>query len=158
MYSKARIARHPIHPMLVAFPTVLYVVTTAALAARWITGDEFYERVAFDANVAGVVLALVAAIPGIVDLFSIPRDTAPRVTGARHGRLAMVATLFYICAAVMQYQGLDVRLALIASAVGVIVLGRVAILGWTMVQTHKVGVTPNHLRSIPNRVPRSIAS
>lgn len=158
MYSKARIAKHPIHPMLVAFPTVLYVLTTAALAACWITGDAFYERVAFDANVAGIALALVAAVPGAIDLFVLPRDTAPRVTGARHGRLAMFATLLYSCAAVLQYEGFDVRAALVAAGLGVLVLGRVAFLGWTMVQTHKVGVTPNHLRSIPNREPRSIAS
>ena len=158
MYSKARIARRPIHPMLVAFPTVLYVITTAALAARWITEDSFYDRVAFDANVAGVVLALVAAIPGAIDLFVLPRDTAPRVTGARHGRLAMFATLLYTCAAVLQYQGFDVRVALGAAVLGVVVLARVAFLGWAMVQTHKVGVVPNHLRSIPNRIPRSIAS
>lgn len=33
MYSKAKIAGHPIHPMLVAFPITFYIVSLIAFLA-----------------------------------------------------------------------------------------------------------------------------
>ena len=42
MLTKARIAGHPIHPMLVAFPVALYVATVVALFAFVGTDDAFW--------------------------------------------------------------------------------------------------------------------
>src|SRR4051794_40628549 len=44
MYSKARIAGHPLHPMMVVFPIALYTASVAALLAFVGTADAFYYR------------------------------------------------------------------------------------------------------------------
>ena len=64
MYSKVTIAKHPIHPALVAFPVVYYTSTVAAMIIFLANGDPFWFRAAMLANVAGVATAVVAAIPG----------------------------------------------------------------------------------------------
>ena len=75
MYSKARIAGHPIHPMLVAFPIAFYTATVATLLAYVGTHESFWFRVAMVANLAGIVMAVVAVIPGAIDLFALPRGS-----------------------------------------------------------------------------------
>src|SRR4051812_45093025 len=84
MYTRARIAGHPIHPMLIAFPIALYVSTVVALLSFLGTNDYFWYRVATYANIAGVVMAAAAAVPGLIDLLHIPERSRARATGLRH--------------------------------------------------------------------------
>jgi uncharacterized membrane protein len=149
MYSKARIAGHPIHPMLVALPIGLYVATVAALLGFVGTSDPFYYRAALVANVAGVVTALVAAIPGAIDLFALPRHSRARVTGIKHASFALLATGLYAVSATVMWREwseggvLNASVPLAITIVGALALVIVGALGWTMVQTHHVGVKPN---------------
>src|SRR4051812_43820225 len=85
MYSKARIAGHPIHPMLIAFPIALYAATVVTLFAFIGTKDYFWYRAATYANIAAVVMAVVAAVPGLIDLLNVPDRSKARATGLRHG-------------------------------------------------------------------------
>ncbi|HEY5939081.1 MAG TPA: DUF2231 domain-containing protein [Kofleriaceae bacterium] len=157
METKARIAGHPIHPMLVALPIGLYVATVAALLAYVGLEDPFYFRAALVANVAGVVMALVAAIPGAIDLFSLPKGSRARATGLKHASFALLATGLFAVAAATSYRqwaggGVpDATVPLVLSIVGVLSLLVAGWLGWTMVQTHHVGVKPSFraARSVP---------
>ena len=157
MFSRARVARHPIHPMLVSLPIGLFTATTAALIAFIGTADPFYYRAAFIANLAGVATAIAAGIPGAIDLFHLPPTSPARATGLRHGKLALIATaLFAGCAALLWRDWppasiLAATVPLAVAVAGMLSLVFAALLGWTLVQTHKVGVSPNHLRSVPLR-------
>src|SRR3954465_14969249 len=62
MYSKARVAGHPIHPMIVAFPIAFYTATVATLLAYVGTLEAFWYRVAMVANIAGIITAAIAVI------------------------------------------------------------------------------------------------
>src|SRR5205814_6508492 len=73
MYSKARIAGHPIHPMLVAFPIAFYTATVATLLAYVGTHEAFWFRIGMVANMAGIVMAVVAVITGAIDLLALPK-------------------------------------------------------------------------------------
>jgi uncharacterized membrane protein len=146
MYSRARIAGHPVHPMLVALPIGLYVTTVGALVAHVATGDAFYYRAAALASTTGVIAALVTAIPGAIDLFSLARGSRARVVGMKHASLALLATgLFAVCAALL-WRGeagtADARLALGIAIAGLTALAAVGWLGWSLVQTHHVGIAP----------------
>jgi uncharacterized membrane protein len=153
MYCKARIAGHPIHPMLVSVPIGLFVAAFGALVAYAVTGDAFYERAARIADTAGVVLALVASIPGAIDLATLERGKA-RSTGATHALLGVVMLLAYGGAdlALWRESG-GVVLPLALASVGMAALVGAAAHGFALVQTHKIGVRPTHLRSVP--APRS---
>ncbi|HTR51978.1 MAG TPA: DUF2231 domain-containing protein [Kofleriaceae bacterium] len=147
MLTKARIAGHPIHPMLVAFPVAMYVATLVALVVYAGTYDPFWYRAAFWTNLAGVVMAAVAAIPGLVDLTSLPRDTRARVTGVRHASFNVLSLLLFVLSDILIGRGLTRGTFALAAPFVLAVLGCAATvcagwLGWTMVQTHHVGVRP----------------
>lgn len=73
MHTPASIARHPIHPMLVAVPIGLWVFSLVCDLAR-VSGGESpnWEIVAWYSIVGGIVGALVAAVPGFIDMLSLP--------------------------------------------------------------------------------------
>jgi uncharacterized membrane protein len=71
--STAAIAKHPIHPMLIPLPIGFLIGAFASdLATIW-TEDPFWARAALWLTGAGVVTGLVAAIPGLIDFFTIKR-------------------------------------------------------------------------------------
>jgi len=158
MYSKARILGHPIHPMLVALPIGMFVATIGAELAHIGTLDPFYYRAAMVANVAGVVAALIAAIPGAIDLFSLPRESAARRTGIKHAGLNLLTVVVFAVSAGFLYAGwssrvmvrgewnLDAHIPLLIDAVGLVMLTIAGALGFALVQTHHVGVKPSFLR------------
>ncbi len=68
MYSKIKIAGHPIHPAFVAFPIVFYTVAFVGfLTFEFFNGNAFLYKVSLYSNYAGIVSALVAAVPGFLD-------------------------------------------------------------------------------------------
>jgi uncharacterized membrane protein len=148
MYSKAKIAGHPIHPMLIPFPITFYTVTVAALIAFTQTGDGFWFRVAIYANFAGVVTAALAAIPGAIDaLAGIPNGTRARSTALIHGGLnATTLVLFVVSLSQLWTQRLErvpnVSLSLVLGCLGIVLMLVAGALGWKLVQTHHVGVEP----------------
>lgn len=166
--SKASIAGHPIHPMVVAFPIALYTATVVALLAYIGTTDSFYYRGAMVASISGVTMALLAALPGVIDLMALPRGSRARSTGIKHGSLAVLTTgIFAACAAVLyrnwggrvivdgQLQ-LDATLPLAIGVVGLVALVIVGALGWALVQTHHIGIKPSRLQKIaPPHAPGS---
>ncbi|HUS27286.1 MAG TPA: DUF2231 domain-containing protein [Kofleriaceae bacterium] len=156
MYTKARIAGHPIHPMLIAFPVALYVATVVALLAHVGTHDPFWYRVALYSNIGGVVMAIVAAVPGTIDLFTaVPARTRARATGIRHAAFNVLSLVLFAISAYMLYRnagstlvpedgkyGLDTTAPLVLSLLGVLSTLVAGWLGWSMTQIHHVGVKP----------------
>ena len=148
MYSKAKLAGHPIHPMLVAFPIAFYTGTVATLIAYAATRDPFWLRAAMFTNIAGVVMAAVALIPGAIDLFALPPRSRARVTGYQHAGANLVALAMFVISGILVWRawhGTDVRevaAPLALDAVGLAALSVAGFLGWDLVQRHHVGVRP----------------
>jgi len=146
MYSKAKLLGHPIHPMLVGFPVAFYTGTLVAFIAYAATTNPFWFRVANVANWAGVAMAAVAAIPGLVDWATgIPRRTAAKTTGLLHAALNVGALLaFLICAIIGSNHWDDAvppaGFGVLLSAIGVLLTLPAGFLGWSLVQDHHVGV------------------
>jgi len=156
MLSRARVAGHPIHPMLIAFPVALYVATVVTLIVHAVGGDPFWYRVAMWSNLGGIVMAAVAAVPGLIDLVSLPRHSRPRATGIRHAGFNILALTLFTISAVMLWRNagntqaiatghyhLNVTAPLVLSILGVLSTLAAGWLGWTLVQTHHVGVKPS---------------
>jgi uncharacterized membrane protein len=152
MLSKARIGDHPIHPMVVALPIGMFVATVGALLAFMNGGDPFYYRAAMVANVAGVAAALIAAVPGAIDLVSLPAGSDARRTGIKHAGSALVAVGLFSVSAGLLWRGwsalaegevLAAAIPLAVAVAGLLVLVIVGTLGWSLVQTHHVGVKPS---------------
>ena len=157
--------------MVVVFPIALFSATVASLLAFIGTRDTFWFRAAMTAGAAGVTMALLAAIPGAIDLFSLPKGSRARVTGMKHASFALLTVgIFAASTAVMvrnwsskmMVDGvwtLDATVPLAIGVVGMVTLVIVGALGWTLVQTHHVGIKPANARaSVPSREPEGIAS
>jgi len=156
--------------MLIAFPIALYTATVAALLAYLGTTDLFYYRAAMVANIVGVGSAIVAAIPGTIDLFSLPRGSSARVAAVKHGSFALLATgLFSVSAALMWRAWndrtvadggylLDATIPLAIAIVGILTLVIVGTLGWSLVQTHHIGVKTTDISAPPRNEFQDLAT
>lgn len=143
MLTRARIAGHPIHPMLVAFPIAFYVSTVVSLFVFLATGNPFWHDVAFYANVAGVVMAGVAAVPGLIDLIGLERGTAARSTGIRHAGFNVLALLLFTGSAISIYRDTtfgNVTAPIVLGILGLLATVTAGWLGYNLIQTHHVGV------------------
>lgn len=147
MLSKARIGKHPLHPMLVALPVTLYLATFASLIGFATTRDPFWLRVALWSNLVGVASAGLAAIPGAVDLLAVvPSRSAARRTGTLHA-IANVAALvlftvnlFLLSSARGEGVAPNLTAVLLLTGSGVLFTAAAGFLGWELVQRHHIGV------------------
>jgi uncharacterized membrane protein len=146
MYSKFKIAGHPVHPMLVAFPVAFYTGALAGFAVYAADGHQFWLNLAIALSAAGAGGALLAALPGFVDLvFGIPRYSKAKQVGLAHGACNVVALGLFIAAAA-SYAGhwngppTGATLGLALSAAGVAITLVAGALGWTLVQTYHIGI------------------
>jgi uncharacterized membrane protein len=146
VYSKVKIAGHPVHPMLIAFPVACYVGTLVGFAVYAANGHQFWLNLAIALNIVGVISAALAALPGLVDwAFGIPRDSAAKATGLIHAALN-VSALGLFLATVAVYGGnwngppISATLGVVLSAIGVAATAAAGFFGWSMVQDYHVGV------------------
>lgn len=165
MRSKAQIAGHPIHPMLVAFPIAFYTATLISFLIYRSNLDPFWFRMGFIANVAGVVCAVLAAIPGLIDYTTaIPKETAAKKTATTHMILNVSSLLLFALNLWLQYARWDQYEAppltnvVILPALGFLCTLGAGYFGWNLVQKHHVGVdlTPEQDRLDSSRESRTI--
>lgn len=67
VYSRIKIAGHPVHPMLVAFPVASYTGTLVGYAVYAANGHQFWLNLAIALNLIGVCAAALAVLPGLAD-------------------------------------------------------------------------------------------
>lgn len=146
MYSKASIAGHPIHPMLIAFPLAGYTGALVGYAMYIANGSQFWLNFAIALNVAGVAGALAAAVPGLIDwAFGIPSRSRAKAVGAIHALLNVFALgLFGANLALYLTHwngpGRSATLGLTLASAGLACTLAAGTLGWRMVQHYHVGV------------------
>ena len=79
MSTRASIAGHPIHPMLVTLPIGLWIFSMICDFGFVLTADTRWAMVAYFTLGGGIVGALLAAMPGLVDLLGLHDPRARRV-------------------------------------------------------------------------------
>jgi uncharacterized membrane protein len=79
MSTRVTIAGHPIHPMLVTLPIGLWVFSLICDFVFTYTGDARWEVTAYFTLGAGIVGALIAALPGLLDLLGLRDARALRI-------------------------------------------------------------------------------
>jgi uncharacterized membrane protein len=143
--TRASIAKHPLHTILVAFPVALWTFSLVCdLVYRFGGGQGIWNEMAWYTMVAGTVCAVVAAVPGLIDFFSISDPRAGRI-GLVHMiiNVALVA-LFAGNAWLRTFTAPGAPLPLALSFVGVAALLVSGWLGGEMVYVHRVGVSETH--------------
>ena len=144
MTTRASIAGHPIHPMLVNIPIGLWVFSLICDFAYIGTDDTRWAITAYFTLGGGIIGALLAAVPGLIDLTGLRDPRAVRV-GVYHlvlnlAIVAVQAANFWLRMEDGGDVGVLPRAISIVAIVALVISGW---LGWHLV--HVFGVTqPDH--------------
>jgi len=94
MRTPASIAGHPIHPMLVPIPIGLWIFSFVCDLIHMSSGNPVWATVSFYCMGGGIIGALLAAVPGLIDLVSLP--AGPRGTALKHMAINLTIVVLYV--------------------------------------------------------------
>lgn len=140
--STARIAGHPIHPMLVPFPIVCFTGALITDIVYWRTADMFWGDMSDWLLTIGLIISFFVVIAGLTDFLGERRIRALPQAWI-HGIGNAVALILAICNGFIHTRDAYtsvVPTGLILSALTVLILLVTGWLGWDMVYRHRVGV------------------
>jgi uncharacterized membrane protein len=139
MRTPANIARHPIHPMLVPIPIGLWIFSLVCDVVYLGGGGDQWETVAQYNMVAGVIGALIAALPGVIDMLSLSGTT--RKVALTHMAINLTVVGLYVVNIFMRMGNPDnLQIAVWLSVAAVALLGVSGWLGGKLVYEHRVAV------------------
>lgn len=140
MRTPANIAKHPIHPMLVTIPIGLWLFSLVCDLIYVFGADaEVWRTVAFYNILGGIVGALLAAIPGLIDMLALP--AAPRRTAIVHMALNLTVVALFVINVFVRYTNPDgYTLGVWLSVIAVALLAVSGWLGGKMVYEYGVAV------------------
>jgi uncharacterized membrane protein len=127
MRTPASVAGHPIHPMLVTIPIGLWIFSFVCdLFHVFGSGTAEWRMVALYTMAGGTAGAVLAAIPGLLDLLSLP-PSLKKTALAHMGINVSLVVLFGINLWLRSYLPVDNQTPVLLSAIGVALL---AVSGW----------------------------
>lgn len=140
MRTPASIARHPIHPMLVAVPIGLWVFSFVCDLLFVIgIGASLWFTLAYWTMIGGIIGAIVAAVPGFIDLLAL--EGQPRKIALVHMSLNIAVVVLYAVNLGMRIAGASPSgWPLALSTLAIALLGTSVWLGAHMVYVHHVAV------------------
>jgi uncharacterized membrane protein len=140
MRTPANIAKHPIHPMLVPIPIGLWIFSLVCdLIHAGGSANPAWPTVALYTMGGGIVGALAAAVPGLIDLLSLPPE--PRKIAITHMSINLTVVALYVINFWMRLStpgDLKVPIWLSVIAIGLLVIS--GWLGGKMVYVHGIAV------------------
>jgi uncharacterized membrane protein len=140
--STAKIAGHPIHPMLIPFPIAFFVGTFACDIAFWFTGNANWAMVTPWLLGAGLIMAALAALAGLIDVIG-ERRIRTLDDAWWHAGGNVIVVLIQLFNLYWRYEhgaAAIVPTGLILSLVVTCILLFTGWKGWEMVYRHRVGV------------------
>jgi uncharacterized membrane protein len=130
MESRIKLLGHPIHPMLVMFPIVLFSVAVLFDALYLATGTEELARFAFWSISIGLVVGLAAALFGLIDWLGIRSGTRARRLGAWHGLGNVVVVLLFVVSWATRLGDLEYAPGILPFVVGLVGIGIALVTAW----------------------------
>ena len=146
MESRVKVLGHPVHPMLVMFPVALLITGTVFDLVDAFGGSAVFGEIAFWNITIGIIVGLIAAAVGSLDLASIPRRTRAKRVGPLHAAINVAVILLF--AAVWALRVADDRYSAGGAlvAIEVVALAGLGVSGWLggeLVDRLGVGVDDN---------------
>ncbi|CAN5880481.1 DUF2231 domain-containing protein [soil metagenome] len=140
--ATAKIAGHPLHPMLVPIPIACFVGTliTDIVYAR--TADMQWANMSAWMLTVGLIVSVFVVIAGLIDVFGEPRIRKLRAAWvhAVGNSLVIVLSILNVFVHSRDAYNSVVPLGLTLSALVVVILAVTGWNGWEMVYRHGVGV------------------
>ena len=150
MASPASVKKHPLHPMLVALPIGLWVFALVCDIVAAGGGPSVWRTVALYCVAGGIVGAVIAAVPGLIDYFSIDESAMRRIANFH----LLVNLGVFVVFAINLWSRFSVSstsiVPLILSVIGVIGIGVGGWLGGEMVYVK--GMAVEAVEKLANKV------
>jgi uncharacterized membrane protein len=96
MRAKVVVAGHALHPMLIAFPLGLLTTSVVWDVCRLASERRAWGMISFWTIVAGVIGAVLAAVPGFIDWLAIPAKTRAKQIGLYHMVLNLAVLALFV--------------------------------------------------------------
>lgn len=142
MKSKASIGSHPLHPILIPFPIAFFTGTLVAHVVGWLLEKSELLYTATLLNWAGIAMAAIAAIPGLIDLiYTVPPKSSGKKRAVQHGIMNTTMLVLFIVAAWYRSHNDPQHVVLLAFEMAGVTLMLIA--GWwggTLVHRNQIGV------------------
>ena len=140
--STAKIAGHPVHPMLIPFPVAFLVATFACDLVFWWTGNPAWSTAALYLLGAALIMAALAALAGLTDFLGDGRIR--RLSAAWHHMVGnVVVVLLSLWNWYRRYEAGEAAVlpfGILISLTVVLLLLYTGWRGWEMVYRHRVAV------------------
>lgn len=141
-----RFGGHPLHPAVVSLPIGLLTFSLAADLVRWLGGGSIWRDLAFYTLGAGILSAVIAAVPGFIDFMTIT-DARVRDIAVAHMATMLVVLGIFVFSFWLRWTGTTGALPVGVSALGLTFLGIGAWLGGEMVFVHGQGMAASALKN-----------
>jgi uncharacterized membrane protein len=152
MKTRATVAEHPVHPMLIPFPIALWIFSLACdLIFLFGFGGPVWKDIALYTMIGGVIGGLAAAVPGYIDYRSLTDPVIVRVAQLHMVINVGLILLFTTNAVLRVLNGPEAVLPLFLSFLGVAALGVSGWLGGELVYVQGVAVQPERETTAPGR-------
>ena len=140
MSSPASIKKHPLHPMVVGLPIGLWSFALVCDVVHAASGNAVWQTVATYCVAGGLVGALLAAVPGLIDYFSIDEAEMKRIANL-HLAVNLGAVVIFGINLWLRFRAPeDSHLPLMVSVVGILAIGLGGWLGGEMVYVRGMAV------------------
>jgi uncharacterized membrane protein len=139
MSARVSIAGHPIHPMLVTLPIGLWIFSLICDFGFLMTGEQSWAVTAYFTLGGGIVGALVAAVPGLIDLLGLHDSNARRI-----GLYHMVLNLAIVAAQAASFwlRTVDEAMGPLPRGISIVAVAALVASGWLGGHlVHVLGVT-----------------
>jgi len=152
METRATVAEHPIHPMLIPFPIALWIFSLASdLIYLFGFGGPVWKDIALYTMAGGIIGGLAAAIPGYIDYRSLSDPVIVRVAQMHMVINVGLIVLFTINTGLRILNGPEALLPVLLSVLGVAALAVSGWLGGELVYVQGVAVQPEREPTAPKR-------
>jgi nitrite reductase/ring-hydroxylating ferredoxin subunit/uncharacterized membrane protein len=142
MKSKAHFKSHPLHPILVAFPIAFFIGAPVFDLLSVINDNNSFWQTGYYLSIAGIIGAIIAAVPGAIDyFFTVPPKSSAKKRATQHAliNLSNVA-LFAFAVYYRRTTGADTTIVLAIELTGVVLLSIAGWMGGTLVHRNQIGI------------------
>jgi len=146
MKSRASFKGHPIHPMLITLPVAFFSATLFFDILGMVYDKDSFRQTASYLEISGVISALAAAVPGIIDyIYTVPPQSTAKKRAAKHGLLNITQVIIFFSAWLLRRDA-DISSFYVIGleALGLVILSMAAWLGGTLVFRNQIGVDPRY--------------
>jgi nitrite reductase/ring-hydroxylating ferredoxin subunit/uncharacterized membrane protein len=143
MKSKAVLLGHPLHPMLIPFPFAFLIGAFVFDTVGWLGDLPSWWTTGAQLSLAGIITALLAAVPGVIDYaFTVPPESSAKTRATRHlltnlSAVALVAIAWWMRGGVSARPDVAV---VVLEGIALALLGAGGYMGGTLVTRNFIGV------------------